>query len=92
MKVSDLIEQLQKLPQDAVVVKHGYEDHYDSVGEIEVKRLLLDAYPDGHLSGSGTHVDEDHVNYTNQSLTKQGRLEEAKEYDITKCVDAVLID
>jgi hypothetical protein len=40
--VSDLIEMLQKMPQEHMVVIRGYEGGVDEVTELEKTRVILD--------------------------------------------------
>lgn len=42
MTVSDLIEMLQKMPQEHMVVIRGYEGGVDEVTELEKTRVILD--------------------------------------------------
>jgi len=39
MKVSELIKNLQKLPQELEVIVNGYENGFDDVIEIELKHI-----------------------------------------------------
>ncbi len=42
MTVSELIEMLQKMPQDHMVVIRGYEGGVDEVTELEKTRVILE--------------------------------------------------
>jgi hypothetical protein len=39
MTVSELIQKLQTLPQDALVITEGYEDRYDTIKKISLKTI-----------------------------------------------------
>lgn len=52
MLVSQMIELLQKLPQDAVCIVSGYEGGYDEVSELDQVTIAKDVYKTSSYYGN----------------------------------------
>lgn len=58
MKISELINLLKELPQDARVMVSGYEEGYDDVVSIDKTNIRLNVYSEWHF-GAHDRVWED---------------------------------
>lgn len=61
MIVSQLIQQLQTLPQDALVVTESYEDGYDTIKKVSVKTVVENPQQEWYL---GKYVDGEGTDMT----------------------------
>lgn len=69
MNVRELIEQLQKLPQDARVVKHNCEGDYEDAYDACVVNVIIDAYRNSHYAvDQYLHADQAFKNHKREDV------------------------
>ncbi len=56
MTVAELVEELKRMPQDALVVAEGYEDGYDTVKRVSLIAVEENPQPKWYL---GKYVDSE---------------------------------
>ena len=59
MKVKDLIEALQKLPQDLMVVRDGYEGGLTEINNVETEHIVLNVNEEWYYGKHEIADDED---------------------------------
>ena len=90
LKVHELIELLSKMPQDAVVAVHGYEDGYDDIGDVQTIDLSLYSGDASHW-WNGVYEKNEDGNITAVLISDSKRTEPNKHYNKKLCRDAKVI-